>query len=347
LVQAPQSQVNERGGVAESGILPPIMGAPSSKQVLYLNLGERSLPWEYSGWKPESLSWKTACYIHAGLSGYQIDLDGEDIEQFLSTLCTNSFKRFDIGSMKHAVMCTDAGLVASHAILQRNGRQNYRLFAAGYPWLEFQASRSPLRVNVRRTPAFLFQVAGPTSIFTLEKATGESLRDIEFLRFRTARIGGYSVEIGRIGMSGNLAYEVRGPMDQGPHVFDEICRAGAEFGIERLGFKTYFVNHVEGGFPQTGWTFFSAAVADPDFNTFSGRPQPRLTGSASPQDLAARFRNPLELGWGRAVKFDHNFIGRDALERLKESSHRVSVTLRWSASDVKEINGSLLEPDPE
>ena len=33
---------------------------------LYLNLGGRLWAWEFEGWKPESLSWKTGCYIHGG-----------------------------------------------------------------------------------------------------------------------------------------------------------------------------------------------------------------------------------------------------------------------------------------
>jgi len=333
-------------GIAKEGF-PPVMGAAIDRQVLYLNTGERTLPWEYNGWKRESMSWKTGCYIHAGLSGWQIDLDGQDIEAFLASLCTNSFQKFPVGSMKHAVMCTEEGLVASHAILQRNGAQQFRLFAAGYPWLEYQASKSTLRINVRRTGGFLFQVAGPNSIHTLEKATGESLRDIEFLRFRPATIDGELVEIGRIGMSGNLAYEVRGALDKGPLVFDAVVKAGADFGIERLGFKTYFVNHVEGGFPQTGWTFFTAAIADPAFHAFSRRPEPRLTGSSDPRNLASRFRNPFEIGWGKTVRFDHDFIGRAALEALKQTNRRVPATLRWNPDDVQEVNGSLLRKGEE
>ena len=112
-------------------------------------------------------------------------------------------------------------------------------------------------------PYYLTQVAGPTSLETLERATGESLRDIGFLRFRDAKINGKTVEVGRIGMSGNLAYELRGPLEDGPEVYDAVFRAGQDLGIQRLGWRTYLVNHIEGGFPQMNWTFFSAADLDP------------------------------------------------------------------------------------
>ena len=32
-------------------------------------------------------------------------------------------------------------------------------------------------------------------------------------------------------------------------------------------------------------------------------------------DYKARYRNPVELGWAGMIKFDHEFVGRDALEK--------------------------------
>ena len=75
-------------------------------------------------------------------------------------------------------------------------------------------------VEIDPSPAYLTQIAGPTSLETLERAADESLRDIGFLRFRDVTIAGRTVEVGRIGMSGNLAYEVRGPLEDGPEIYD-------------------------------------------------------------------------------------------------------------------------------
>lgn len=324
--------------------LPDPFGLPAYQDnVLYLAMGPRTIPWEFEGWEIESLSWKQSCYIHTGLSGWRTDIEGPDAAAFLASLCTNSFRSFPIGTMKHAVMCNEQGLVAQHAILQRNGENLYRTFASGYPWFQYQITKTNLRVTATPVLDYLFQVAGPTSLAALEAATGESLRDIGFLRFRNATIAGRTVEIGRIGMAGTLAFEVRGPMDDGPGVYEAILAAGRDHGIQRLGWRTYFVNHVEGGFPQAGWTFFTAGIMDPGFREFMGRPVPRLTGSADPADLRARFRSPLEIGWERAVRFDHDFIGREALEREAASPRRKTVTLRWNAEDVLDIHGSFLK----
>ena len=327
--------------------LPELKGIPKYDDfALYLNLGDRTLPWEFDGWKPESMSWKTSCYIHAGLSGWQINFEGPESLDFWASICVNSLKRFPIGTMKHAVMCTDDGLIASHAILQRNGDEELRLFAAGLPWAQFQAAQTRFKVTARPVPGYIHQVAGPKSLATLERASGESLRDIGFLSFRKAKINGMTVEVGRLGMAGGLAYEVRGPLEEGSLVYDAIYRAGQDFGIQRLGWRAYFVNHIEGGFPQAGWTFFTAAIQDAKFREWAGRTV-RVTGSVEPSNMRARYRTPVEVGWQRAVRFDHEFIGRKALEQEIANPRRTMATLRWNPDDVIDIYASLMRPGEE
>ena len=51
---------------------------------LHMNLGGRLWGWEFDGWKPESMSWKTGCYIHTGLSNTQTNFTGPDVKEFFS-----------------------------------------------------------------------------------------------------------------------------------------------------------------------------------------------------------------------------------------------------------------------
>jgi glycine cleavage system aminomethyltransferase T len=152
-------------------------------------------------------------------------------------------------------------------------------------------------------------------------------------------------------MSGNLAYEIRGPLDEGAEVYDAVYRAGRDLGIQRLGWRTYLVNHVEGGFPQIAWTFTSAGGMDAGFRDFMTQspfnPPLQVTGSVDPQDMRARLRTPFELRWDRAVKFDHDYTGRAALEAEAADPRRRVVTLRWDADDVVDIYASLLQPGEE
>jgi glycine cleavage system aminomethyltransferase T len=303
--------------------------------------------WEFDGWKPESLSWKTGCYIHAGLSGpNEITFSGAQAEDFLSGICINGFSGFAAGTSKHAIMLDDRGLIAAHGLLQRDGDERFRLFASG-PWALYRHAQADLDVEAEVRDIYLFQISGPTALETLERATGESLRDIGFLGFRDTTVAGTRSEIGRIGMSGTLAYELRGPIEEGPAVYDAVVRAGEDLGIQRLGWRTYTVNHVEGGFPQAIWTFIGAGEEDPGYRAFLGDDPAylaRRTGSVDPDDMRARQRTPVEVDWHRAARFDHDFTGREALEREVADPRRTIVTLRWNAEDVLDIYASLLRP---
>ena len=87
------------------------------------------------------MSWKTGCYIHTGLSGLQCSASrGPRHRQVLRQHLHEQLREVSVGSMKHAVMCNDEGLVATHGILQRNTEEEYRWFAAG-PWPMYRLAR--------------------------------------------------------------------------------------------------------------------------------------------------------------------------------------------------------------
>lgn len=305
--------------------------------------------WDGDGWKLESMSWKDGCYIHGGLSGPgQIVYRGPDVVRFLEGIFVNNFSRFKVGVAKHAIACNEAGLVAGHGVLQRLADDEFRIFVHGL-WAPYQFSKTGLDVEQEFQTNFLFQVAGPASQSTLAEATGEELNDVGFLRYKDVTIAGRTCEIMRIGMAGTLAYELHGPIEDGPAVYEAVLQAGAAHGIKQLGWKTYHVNHIEGGFPQQIWTFLPATIGDSDFAKFAstaptyrtGPARPMLCGSIDPADLRARFRTPFELGWDKSVVFDHDFIGREALEIEAVKPKRTIVTLEWNSDDVLDVHASL------
>jgi hypothetical protein len=177
-------------------------------------------------------------------------------------------------------------------------------------------------VTVTLRQIFLYQVAVPASLQVLERLIGEELRDVAFLGLRPVRIPGVpadvEIEISRTGMAGTLAYELRGPIEHGPEVFDAVYRAGADFEIARLGWRTYVVNHTEGGFAQQGCNFLPSAHGDPQFATHpafglsapaanapaANNPSVGLPGSAGPGRLPGPEANPVrgELGMDRKVR---------------------------------------------
>lgn len=297
--------------------------------------------WEFAGWRRETLSWHEGCYIHAGLSSTgPVSIKGPEAKSYLQGLVINSLEKFPVGSMKHAVMCNHEGLIVAHGIIERKAEDHFWSFAGGPPGPS-PKTNVPFDVEIEVLDHYLFQVAGPTSLQVLEKATGESLRDIGFLRFRESRIGSLRTEVARIGMSGSLAYELHGPIEEGPAIYEAVLEAGRDLGIERLGWGSYLVNHIEGGFPQHTWTFISA-VAPAAWPQAMKRWQ--VSGSVDPLDIRARNRSPVEVRWHNMAKLDHEFIGREAVAEEIARPKRTTVTLRWNADDVTDTFTSLMRP---
>ena len=63
-------------------------------------------------------------------------------------------------------------------------------------------------------------------------------------------------------------------------------------------------------------------------------------------DIEDYYTNPWDLGYGSFVKFDHDFIGRDALEAIDGPAQRRKVTLEWNAEDLGKVLASPLGPAP-
>ena len=52
---------------------------------------------------------------------------------------------------------------------------------------------------------------------------------------------------------------------------------------------------------------------------------------------------PYEMGYGSFVKFDHDFVGRAALEKIAGSPQRKKVTLEWNRDDLLKVVASAFE----
>ena len=310
-------------------------------------------PWEFGGWKRESLSWKEGCYLHAGLnppSPYR--LSGPGALALLRDACINGFDKFSIGCSKHAVMCNAQGNVMADGMVLRTGKEDFTCFFLN-PYIDYlvASARYDVRGEDLSGKVFLFQVAGPRSLEVMEAATGESLRDIDFLwhRASTIRAEGCDipVRVFRLGVARTLAYEVHGRIEDAEAIYKALRTVGEPFGMERMGMQVYGMNHTEGGFAQSYIHFLPAYKQDAAFMGFlDGNADAfmrDLPGSAGP-DIEKRYANPVELGWGHMIRFDHDFVGREALERIIAGQHRQVVTLEWHPDDIIEIYASQFRP---
>ncbi len=66
-----------------------------------------------------------------------------------------------------------------------------------------------------------------------------------------------------------------------------------------------------------------------------------LGGSFVAKNIEDYYLTPYDLGYGVFVRFDHEFVGRKALEKLAKKPSRRKVTLAWNGDDVRRALGTL------
>jgi len=304
------------------------------------------VPLEYGGWREEEVSWKETCYVHAGLNpAPTFRVRGPEALKFFSDHCVNSFANFKVGTLKHGIMCNERGLVTAHGVLMRLAEDDFiSYFLAPYAAYKFYSADYDAQGEWIED-MFMLQVAGPRSLEVLETATGECLHDIKFGHHRPSNISGAGIRIARMGMAGTLAYEVHGLSKDAEKLYAAILAAGESFGIVKIGWRAWQMHHTADGFPQSFVHFPLPWGEDKGFMAFMKFPPevdkfPMTLAGSMGSDIGLRYRNPVELGWGGAVKFDHDFVGRAALETEVASPQRKMVTLEWNVEDVVDVYAS-------
>jgi len=334
----------------------PYHALPDPPAALYAQSFVGISPYEFTDWRDETCSWKTTCYLHAGLNPTDTYvLKGPDVIEYLSRITATNMDHFEPGRIKHGLILDDEGRIVADGVMMRTAEDEVWTYWMA-PLIQFplesgQLPELELEGKLVTADVFLFQIGGPVSIDVIEAATGESFRDMRHLRFRNSTIAGHEVQVCRVGMAGTLAYEVHGNIADAQDVYQALWEAGQPLGMRRLGSHCYPMNHAENGFPQYGVHFLEPRAQIPglmgwlqgqpgmEFLLFSMTAPFQLLGSAG-DDINNYYHNPYELGWGKMIHFDHDFQGREACERLAAEDKRHIVTLEWDAQDIAEVFAS-------
>ena len=315
----------------------------------YGMVGPLLFPMEYNGWREESQSWKNGAYLGAALAlAPTWAVKGPDAERFLSEHLVNDFTTMPVGGFRHGIMCDEQGRIMQDGVVLRIADDEfYTMWLDPYIGYVFSKGGYNAVGTALTGRRFLFQVAGPRSLEVLEHAAGADLHDIRFGHHRMAKIAGADVRVFRLGMAGSLAYEVHGDAPDGQDVYKAIWEAGRPYGLQKLGHFAYMLNHTEDGFPQAYYHFPYPWYEDPDFAQYlNERPgagfmafMPRLFGSMG-DDLQKRFVTPFDTGWENRINWDHDFVGKQALQEMAKAPRRTVVTLEWNADDIADVYAS-------
>lgn len=315
--------------------------------------GTGLLPFEFTGWRDENLAWHLTCSIHAGLNpSPTVIVRGPEAVDFLRENLVCNVDKWDIGASKHGLMLLEDGTIASQGLAIRTAEQEYEVFWMS-PFLEYRFSKKAWDaevIDITGQRAF-FQMQGPKCLDILNEACGESIADIEFIHSRVLEIDGRTVRILRFGMGNSIGYEVHCDAADGPYIYKHILEVGAPFGIRQMGSYAYDMNHTPGGSQQDSTHFLNSAFEDEGFAAYAtelmgGPAYTFVYGGSMGPDPRDRYANPIELGLGGAINWNHDFIGKEALLEYKKNPKRGLKTLVWDPEDIVDIHRSQYTDDP-
>ena len=123
-------------------------------------------------------------------------------------------------------------------------------------------------------------------------------------------------------MAGQPGWELFGPWDDEAPVREAIVDAGRDFGLRQVGGRAYSSNTLESGWiPSPLPAVYTGEALRPyrEWLPAAGyEGSASLGGSFVSDAIEDYYFTPWDLGYGSYVKFDHDFIGREALERMAE-----------------------------
>ena len=323
------------------------------------------VPPEFSNWRDEQRAWRETAVLF-DQSHHMVDLfvEGPDAGKLLSHLAINSFAGFDVNKAKQFVTCNYDGQVIGDGILfhlepykfvfvGRAPSANWIMFHAqtgGYDVEVMKDDRSPSRPMGKAVVRnfYRYQIQGPNAKGIIEKLNGGPFPDIKFFTIGSIQVRGRQVSALRHGMAGAPGLEIWGPYDHGEDVRAAILEAGKDFGLRQVGARAYATNTLESGWIPSP---LPAVYTGAKMNAYRESLPPTgyeatgsLGGSFVSSNIEDYYLNPYELGYGPFVKFDHDFIGREALEKLDKPAQRRKVTLAWNGDDVAKVFASILHP---
>jgi len=326
------------------------------------------VPTEFSNWRTEQVAWRESVVLFDQSHHMaEITIKGPDALRLCSYTTINSFQNFAPGKAKQMVPTSYDGYVIGDGILFYLDKEEL-LFVGRAPtvnWLQFHAQTGGFDVDVirdDRSPShpngnavsrrhYRYQIQGPKAAQVLQRLNGGPLPDIRFFNFDYITIKGRKVRALRHGMAGEPGLEVFGPYEERDEIRAAILEAGQEFGIVVVGSRTYASNTLESGWipsPLPAIYTGEQMKAYREWLPASGyEGTGSLGGSFVSRNIEDYYLTPYELGYGPFVKFDHDFIGRPALERMVEEKRpqRHKVTFEWNGEDLAKVLASLVDRD--
>ncbi len=251
-----------------------------------------NMPVQYRGILDEARTVRTkAGLFDLGHMG-RVAVRGPQAEAFLQRLQTNDVAAIPPGRIRYAMILNEQGLTQDDILVYRNAKNDgfFVVINAGNAARDLGIMRDVARrfdVVVDDCTAKLGMIAiqGPLSQQITQRICGGDLASLKYYAWMDTTVCGMPMTMSRTGYTGEDGFEVYVPGGNEKKVWDAFMDAGSKDGLLPIGLGARDTLRHEAGMPLYGHEI--------DETT-----------------------NPLEAGLDWAVKMNHDFVGKAALEKV-------------------------------
>jgi aminomethyltransferase len=264
--------------------------------------GEFMFPLSYASPVEEHINTRTNVGMQDLSSMGEVDIKGPGAERLLNRLLVNEIGDMEPGQVRYSTMCREDGGVVDDITTYKFSDEHFMVVTSSgprkrsYRWISEHAQGSSAYVSDVTAAIALPVVQGPRSReFLATLVQDADLQRLKYFRFTPARIGEVQLIISRSGYTGELGYELYTPAEEVGALWEELLRAGRDFGLKPYGLGAMQTLRLEKAYPLYG------------------------------KDISEEI-TPFHVGLDRWVKFEkRQFIGREALLRVQERG----IERRW------------------
>jgi vanillate/3-O-methylgallate O-demethylase len=322
---------------------------------------------EFSNWRSEQTAWRDSAVLFDQTHHMdELIVEGPDAAEFLQYVGINSFANFGLNRAKHFVPVTPAGHVIGDMIIFRERDDKFVLVgrAPTANWVRFQAAVGKFNVRLIHDPRsdsrpdgraiyrthYRFQIQGPEANKIFDKINGGPVPEVRFFHVDWINIGSRKVQALRHGMAGAPGLEVWGPYSDKSYIQSTIIEAAQDVGVDLrlVGSRAYSTNTLESGWiPSPLPGIYTGDGMMKDYRDWLGADSYEALGSIGgslvSDDIEDYYVNPFELGYGFYIGWKSEFIGKDALTKMKDGPNRQKVTIEWNRDDLLKVVASAFE----
>ncbi|WP_129661565.1 aminomethyltransferase family protein [Rothia uropygialis] len=313
---------------------------------------------EFTNWRSEQKAWReSVAFLDQSHHMTDLFISGPDALKLLEDTGVNSFKNFEPNRAKQFVAVNYEGYLIGDAVLFYLDENSFDLVGwyMVQDWVQFIGETGGYDVTFRRDynsimreegdpELYRYEIQGPNALRLLESVIGGSVPETKFFGMADLTIAGCTVRSLRHGMAGQPGFELFGPWAEGESVRNAILDAGRELDLVLVGAKAYSTANLESAWvPSPFPAIFTGNRMDEYLEWLPADRIGSLAGSFASDDIRSYYNTPYDIGYGRTIKFDHDFIGHEALKKLSEGPQRTKVTLVWDPDDLAAAQKTLYE----